>query len=188
MIKISFYFSHASMFSNVCSAFHTPNYSQCAGTFLFKALINQCLSYMFSAGLLAFTSSQISHQYHFINIKKNWTEAQRFCRENYTDLATVNNADEMNSLFKTIANVSYDVYIGLYRSEEFRWHWSLPDSYSEETFQNWRDKQPDVNNNEGCAVMDNSGKWFNISCDSQRQFVCFDGKNFYCTFVCTLYL
>lgn len=139
---------------------------------------------MFSAGLLSFTSSQISQRYHFINIRKNWTEAQRFCRENYTDLATVNNADEMNSLFKTITNVSYDVYIGLYRSEVFRWHWSLPDSYSEETFQNWKDKQPDVKNNEGCAVMDNSGKWFNIRCDSQRQFVCFDGKNVYQTFVC----
>ncbi|XP_067305141.1 putative C-type lectin domain family 20 member A isoform X2 [Pseudorasbora parva] len=126
-------------------------------------------------GLLSFTSSQISHQYHFINIRKNWTEAQRFCREKYTDLATVNNADEMNSLFKSISDVSYDAYIGLYRSEVFRWHWSLPDSYNVETFQNWNDKQPDINQNkEGCAVMDNNGEWFNDSCDSQRQFICFN--------------
>ncbi|XP_051722536.1 C-type mannose receptor 2 isoform X3 [Ctenopharyngodon idella] len=125
-------------------------------------------------GLLSFTSSQISHQYHFINIRKNWTEAQRFCRENYTDLATVNNADEMNSLFRTISDVSYDVYIGLYRSEVFRWHWTLPDSSNVEPFQKWKDKQPDQNNNHGCAVMDNNGKWFSDSCDSQKPFVCFN--------------
>ncbi|XP_051722535.1 macrophage mannose receptor 1 isoform X2 [Ctenopharyngodon idella] len=127
-------------------------------------------------GLLSFTSSQISHQYHFINIRKKWTEAQRFCRENYTDLATVNNAEEMNSLFRTISDVSYDVYIGLYRSEVFRWHWTLPDSSNVEPFQNWKDKQPDQNNNHGCAAMNNNGEWFSDSCDSKRPFVCFNAK------------
>ncbi|XP_042596721.1 C-type mannose receptor 2-like isoform X1 [Cyprinus carpio] len=126
-------------------------------------------------GLLSFTSSQISHQYHFINIRKTWTEAQRFCREMYTDLATVNNDDEMNSLFKTITDNSYDVYTGLYRGEVFRWHWTLPDSvYNENTFQDWEKNQPDNNNNKGCAAMDNNGKWFTDSCDAQRQFVCFN--------------
>ncbi|XP_048008228.1 uncharacterized protein LOC125243032 isoform X2 [Megalobrama amblycephala] len=131
---------------------------------------------VFSTGLLSFTSSQISHQYHFINIRKNWTEAQRFCREKYIDLATVNNADEMNSLFGAISDVSYDVYIGLYRSEVFRWHWTLPDSYNIKSYQNWKDKQPVKNNNEGCAAMNKNGKWFNDSCDSQRPFVCFNAK------------
>ncbi|XP_048008239.1 C-type mannose receptor 2 isoform X2 [Megalobrama amblycephala] len=128
-------------------------------------------------GFLSFTSSQISHQYHFINIRKNWTEAQRFCREKYIDLATVNNADEMNSLFGAISDVSYDVYIGLYRSEVFRWHWTLPDSYNVELFQNWKEKQPDQDNNHGCAVMDNNGKWFSDSCDLQKPFVCFNATS-----------
>ncbi|XP_052000744.1 C-type mannose receptor 2 [Xyrauchen texanus] len=128
-------------------------------------------------GLFSFSSGQISHQYHFINITKNWTEAQSFCRDMYTDLATVNNADEMNSLFKTITDVSHDVYIGLHRSQVFRWHWSLPDSfYNEDTFQNWKNGQPDIYNNEGCAVMQNNGKWFNDSCDTKRQFVCFNAR------------
>ncbi|XP_052434572.1 macrophage mannose receptor 1 isoform X2 [Carassius gibelio] len=131
-------------------------------------------------GLLSFTSSEISHQYHFINIRKNWTEAQRFCREIYTDLATVNNEDEMNSLFKTITDNSYDVYTGLYRGEVFQWHWTLPDSvYNEKTFQDWKENQPYTNNNEGCAAMDTNGKWFSDSCDSQRQFVCFNATKTY---------
>ncbi len=167
------------MFSNVCRAWHAMNYSQCTGNFLHKGI-----SYLFIfPGLLSFTSSQISHQYHFINMRKNWTEAQRFCREMYTDLATVTNEDEMNSLFKTITDNSYDVYTGLYRGEVFRWHWTLPDSvYNEKTFQNWGRNQPDQNNNEGCAAMDNNGKWSSDSCDTQMQFVCFNGKIFllYC--------
>ncbi|XP_050987324.1 C-type mannose receptor 2 isoform X2 [Labeo rohita] len=131
-------------------------------------------------GLLSFTSSQISHQYHVINVRKNWTEAQRFCREMYTDLAPVNNEDEMNSLFKTITDNSYDVYIGLYRGQVFRWRWTLPDSLNnEKTFQNWKNNEPDENNNVACAAMDNNGKWFSDSCNTQKQFVCFNANKTY---------
>uniref|UniRef100_A0A672KKB0 C-type lectin domain-containing protein n=1 Tax=Sinocyclocheilus grahami TaxID=75366 RepID=A0A672KKB0_SINGR len=111
---------------------------------------------------------QKSHQYHFINIRKNWTEAQRFCREMYTDLATVNNEDEMNSFIK---DVLYDVYIGLYRGNDFKWHWTLSDSfYNGEIFKNSKI----ISNNESCAAMDNNWKVFNDNCDSQKQFVCFN--------------
>ncbi|XP_043117378.1 C-type mannose receptor 2 isoform X2 [Puntigrus tetrazona] len=126
--------------------------------------------------LLSFTSSQISHRYHFVNIRKNWSDAQRFCREMYTDLATVNNAEEMNSLLRNITDVSHDVYIGLYRSEVFKWHWTLSDSfYNEQIFKNRKNNKADINN-EGCAVMNSNWQWFNNSCDSKRQFVCFSAE------------
>ncbi|XP_057195116.1 macrophage mannose receptor 1 [Triplophysa rosa] len=127
-------------------------------------------------GLLSCTSSQIYWQYHFINIRKNWTEAQSFCRAMYTDLATVNNRDEMNSLLNNISDVSQDMYIGLYRSQVFKWHWSLTDGFfngSDSVFENWKPGISD-GNHEGCAVMQNSGQWINDSCDSKRQFVCFN--------------
>ncbi|KAA0721480.1 hypothetical protein E1301_Tti020129 [Triplophysa tibetana] len=46
-------------------------------------------------------------------MKMNWTEAQRYCRENYTDLATVNNINDMNELNKTVNNSLVD-----------SWEWS----------------------------------------------------------------
>ncbi|XP_056618357.1 macrophage mannose receptor 1 [Triplophysa dalaica] len=127
-------------------------------------------------GVLSCTSSQMYREYHFINVNKNWTEAQSFCQAMYTDLATVNNRDEMNSLHKNISDVSQDMYIGLYRSQVFKWHCSVTDGFFSgggSVFENWKPTISD-GNHEGCAVMENNGKWINDSCDSQRQFVCFN--------------
>lgn len=84
----------------------------------------------------------------------------------------------MNSLLKNISDASQDTYIGLFRSQEFKWHWSLTDGFfsgGSPVFENWKSELSD-GNQEGCAVMENNGKWNNDSCDSKRQFVCFNGK------------
>ncbi|XP_016403792.1 macrophage mannose receptor 1-like [Sinocyclocheilus rhinocerous] len=69
-----------------------------------------------------------SHQYHFVNESKTWTEAQRYCRQNYTDLATIDNMEEMNRLINTV-NESYNdsAWIGLY-DDVNSWRWSLEDN------------------------------------------------------------
>ncbi|KAG9331696.1 hypothetical protein JZ751_018400 [Albula glossodonta] len=85
--------------------------------------------------------SCLSRQYHFVNIEKSWTEAQSYCRENYADLATIDNQEEMEALMGVV-NSSYneDAWIGLYDDRD-GWQWSLADrdfySEGETEFRNW---------------------------------------------------
>uniref|UniRef100_A0A8C2PQ56 C-type lectin domain-containing protein n=1 Tax=Cyprinus carpio TaxID=7962 RepID=A0A8C2PQ56_CYPCA len=121
-----------------------------------------------------------SREYYFVNESKTWTEAQIYCRQNYTDLATIENMEEMNRLINTV-NGSYDglAWIGLY--DDVNWRWSLEDNDfyqdGERDFRNWYHKPDNSWGNQMCVYMSNDGKWFDESCDSTHQFVCYDGKD-----------
>ncbi|KAL1272029.1 hypothetical protein QQF64_031045 [Cirrhinus molitorella] len=76
------------------------------------------------------------HQYHIINERKTWTEAQRFCREKYTDLATMDNMNDMNELKKSVNDGT--VWIGLFRVRD-SWQWS---DQSDSSFRYWNTGEP----------------------------------------------
>ncbi|KAL2079593.1 hypothetical protein ACEWY4_025337 [Coilia grayii] len=143
------------------------------------------LKVLLFSGFLSLCSA-VSHQYHFVNEAKNWTEAQSYCRTHYTDLATLYNTDDVNALTQ-LGSQTGSAWIGLYGDLENSWRWSITDSSfygpGETEFRNWNTGEP--NNSGGkelCVEMISDGKWNDVPCDtrySDKSFVCYGGNNQY---------
>ncbi|KAI5628015.1 hypothetical protein C0J50_10625, partial [Silurus asotus] len=136
------------------------------------------LLFIVVCGVTAF----IPHRYHFVDKNKNWSEAQTYCRDKYTDLATISNMDKMKKLNitpkKETANLAW---IGLKSESVGEWKWSLAEQtfYRDvDTYRNWSSGEPNnQGGNEHCANIAKNGFWFDCRCDLMLPFVCYEGKN-----------
>ena len=101
-----------------------------------------------------------------------WTEAQSFCREHYTDLASVRNEAENQKVQELALKGGY-VWIGLFRDS---WKWSDGRDYA---FTYWTDGEPD-GFTETCVLarFGNSGLWIDWFCDSKAETICYSKLSF----------
>lgn len=128
-------------------------------------------------------SSCLLRQYHLVHGNKNWTDAQQFCRDNYIDLATITNMEEINQILSIAANDNYlNAWMGLYNDVN-SWRWSLSDSefygQGESEFRMWDSGQPDnYQGRQTCGRMLSNGRWDDNNCGAFIPFICYDqGKS-----------
>ncbi|XP_063070062.1 macrophage mannose receptor 1-like [Engraulis encrasicolus] len=130
--------------------------------------------------------SSMPRQFHVVKESKTWLEAQRYCRENFVDLATIDDMAEIEKI--TIAMQNADVvlvevgaWIGLKNGNSVKWRWSEDRALhrdNEPEFRNWAEGQPDnIPVMEECVAMNGRGGWHNYNCLDSRRFVCCNGRD-----------
>nr|XP_055049385.1 C-type mannose receptor 2-like [Misgurnus anguillicaudatus] len=100
-----------------------------------------------------------------------WRDAQSFCRQHHTDLASVRNQNESEQIQKIINNTQISVWIGLFSDS---WEWL---DKSDSTFRYWISK-PSTIPNEICTEvkMKDQGQWNDEVCSNSQTFVCHEDK------------
>uniref|UniRef100_A0A3P9M6X5 C-type lectin domain-containing protein n=1 Tax=Oryzias latipes TaxID=8090 RepID=A0A3P9M6X5_ORYLA len=116
------------------------------------------------------TANQNKKNYVFINQAMSWSSAQQYCRENYKDLAMIENQEENTDAQNTKLS-NYRVWIGLYREP---WTWS---DGSKSSFRNWLPNTGlnNINENQHCITENPQHQWADESCNIPWVFVCHQG-------------
>ncbi|XP_007555984.1 secretory phospholipase A2 receptor-like [Poecilia latipinna] len=133
-----------------------------------------------SDGVIFFTCLRLQPVYHFVNQSLSWTEAQTYCRQTHTDLATFLSSDEQNLFINTLSSAGHtsDVWIGLFSEIDWRWSDGLTGSGAD--YRHWKTSssepsfdQPD----ELCVSFHYDGGWITERCPYGRYFLCYKGSH-----------
>lgn len=125
-------------------------------------------------------------EYYYFNLTMTWPDAQQYCREKYSDLATFESMDDFRRL-KPTSSDSW-AWIGLkddpqswktnMGNDSNSWRWSATGETSKTGYSNWGTSEP--NNgmaNETCVMMGQDGKWHDVNCATSRYLLCYHVTN-----------
>ncbi|KAK1155009.1 macrophage mannose receptor 1-like isoform X1, partial [Acipenser oxyrinchus oxyrinchus] len=144
----------------------------------FLKVLTLLLKHFFFFVALCAVASGHFRKYHFVNDKKSWFDAQRYCREKHTDLATIESQEEADNLSNTEDTYGKtEAWIGLYRDVKQNWQWSNRDSVINNNLEAEHNiiKKSDITK-KFCVEVDNHGKWTNEHCSKKNSFMCYKGK------------
>ncbi|KAI4798236.1 hypothetical protein KUCAC02_022194 [Chaenocephalus aceratus] len=139
---------------------------------------------------LSAASSHAERQYHFVSEAKSMSEAQRYCREKHTDLATVDSMEVVTLLNDMAGQHNQSAWIGLHDDRD-AWRWSMSDPSfhgpREIEFRPWETDQPDNRHDEQCTFIvsyrTGTGTWHDYDCSKRLWVICFDVTGPNATFV-----
>ncbi|XP_038146441.1 snaclec purpureotin subunit beta-like [Cyprinodon tularosa] len=95
----------------------------------------------------------------------NWTDAQKYCRANYIDLASVRSESENEVISQLVTD--YYAWIGLYKES---WRWSDGQRLKMTSFSKWNPSQSVTVENS--CVTTTSSVWNIRPCSSTYPFIC----------------
>ncbi len=106
----------------------------------------------------------------FINNAKTWSDARKFCRENYADLSTIDSHEELTR-FKSDSNDpiadSTESWVGLSKlSAQDPWVWS---DGSKDILMPWKTNQPNDPNTDFCCKS-SGGELYDYACNTEAPF------------------
>ncbi|MEQ2189502.1 hypothetical protein GOODEAATRI_025974, partial [Goodea atripinnis] len=110
-------------------------------------------------------SDQTIQQFRYVGLMKNWNDAQTYCRERFSDLATIQNY--ANSTKARQAAGTSKFWIGLFNGT---WKWSEDTTSS--LFTRWSSYEPRGGN---CVTVNKYGSWSTNDCEELHQFLCYHG-------------
>ncbi|XP_057189944.1 macrophage mannose receptor 1-like [Triplophysa rosa] len=118
---------------------------------------------------LCFEDKNGTVKYYLVDQLKTWSEAQKHCRDRYTDLVTIRNEAE-NTKFKSVMYPAIEVWTGLFRDD---WKWSDRSNLSasnEAAAENLN------GGNENCAASTYYSHFDDWSCSTTFNFYCSTSK------------
>uniref|UniRef100_A0A8C7ISX6 C-type lectin domain-containing protein n=1 Tax=Oncorhynchus kisutch TaxID=8019 RepID=A0A8C7ISX6_ONCKI len=120
------------------------------------------------------TVTYSAKKYSLVPEKKNWTEAQEYCRQHYTNLSIICTEEDWKAIQSSLGNFSGDVWIGLHRSGPTeKWKWSDGEDFM---FFNWENSFG-LNTVGYDCVLSISSHWQPGNCAALNQYMCQRGKD-----------
>ncbi|KAK9529822.1 hypothetical protein VZT92_013892 [Zoarces viviparus] len=137
--------------------------------------MKKTLLFVLTLSVLSARTTSVIREYHYVEILKTWSDAQSYCREKFTDLATVENQSDNDRLLSVLQTLGNYAWIGLYDNME-GWKWALGNADFSNEYSNWTTGEPNNNNyNQTCTLMGSDGDWIDEPCSSQYPYraVCY---------------